>query len=93
METKSERQGNVKLRKDRDVAAKILNGIVGRTDEKIEYEADSRQAQNIIEQFMLEGAKDVSTPASKACVESIKEDRFLGLQFDAHYINISARCD
>ena len=76
LEKKYEPKGNCRLGSGADAneEGKIVNRIVGWTDEGLEYEADPRQSEKIIEELGLEGAKDVSTPAVKASLERVEGD-------------------
>ena len=44
----------------------VLNRIVRWTDHGLEYKADPRQAEKLIQELGLENCKGVSTPATKA---------------------------
>ncbi len=50
---------------------RILNRVVRWTDEGIEYEADPRHAEKLVEQMGLSGANATATPGMKPTAEQI----------------------
>lgn len=75
-ERKYELKENCRLgqRKSVDKEGRILNRMVRWTEACLEYKADPRQAEKIIEELGLESATGVSTPATKASLEKIRSD-------------------
>ena len=61
--------------------------------EGLEYEADPRQVEKIVEELGLEGAKSLSTLASKVTAERVKADRPLPRHLVIHYRGAAARCN
>ena len=57
-----------------DKEGRILNRIVRWTSKCVEYEADSRQAEKLIEELGLAGAKALSTVALKPFIGSVRAD-------------------
>ena len=58
--------------------ARILNRIVRWTADGLEYEADPRQGEKMVESLGLGGAKSLGTPGVKQTHEAVKEDKALG---------------
>ena len=58
--------------------ARILNRIVRWTADGLEYEADPRQGEKMVESLGLGGAKSLGTPGVKQTHGAVKEDRALG---------------
>ena len=54
-----------------DKEARILNRVVRWTAEGLEYEADPRQVEHLLEDLHLEGAKPLGTPGCKASAEQL----------------------
>ena len=54
--------------------ALVLNRVIRWTSEGIEYEADPRQAEKIVTECGLEGAKTVVTPGVKVTREELGKD-------------------
>ena len=54
---------------------RILNRIVRWTDTGIEYEADPRQVEKLVESLSLEGANSVVTPGLKPLSEQILQEK------------------
>ena len=57
-----------------DKEARILNRVVRWTSEGLEYEADPRQVEQLVQDLHLEGAKPLGTPGCKATAEQLVED-------------------
>ena len=74
----------------------VLNRVIRWTDTGIEYEADPRQAERLLEGLGLDdGCKSAATPGVKPLVEALKEDvslptsgltEFRGLAARANYL-------
>ncbi len=60
-----------------DKRASILNRVVRWTDAGLEYEADPRQAEKLVQDLKLEGAKGVGTPGAKLNKEQVLDDQKL----------------
>ena len=56
---------------------RILNRVVRWTAAGLEYEADPRQVERLLEQTGLEGANSVSTPGVKPLPEQLAADKLL----------------
>ena len=54
---------------------RVLNRVIRWTSEGIEYEADPRQAEKLIEAIGLEGANSCVTPGLKALPEQIEQEQ------------------
>ena len=54
--------------------ARVLNRVVRWTADGIEYEADPRQAERLVRDLKLEGAKVLGTPGVKATSAQVAED-------------------
>ena len=55
----------------------VLNRVLGWTDNGVEYEADPRQGERLLESLALDGdgCKAVATPGQKAEIEKLREDK------------------
>ena len=71
----------------------MLNRIVRWTDRGIEYEADPRQAEKLIQELGLENCKGVSTPATKATAEQHSSDREIEPHKVTHFRALAARAN
>ena len=71
--------------------AKMLNRIVRWTSEGIEYEADPRQAEQLIRDLGMGGSKSVGTPGVKTTSEQLGEDKELAYQRHKPYRGVAAR--
>ena len=60
-----------------DKEGRVLNRIVRWTSKGLEYEADPRQAEKLIEELGLNGAKGLTTPAVKPSIGSVRADQKL----------------
>ena len=74
-----------------DKEARVLNRVVRWTPEGLEYEADPRQGEKLVEELGLEGAKGVITPAVKANMATIQADKKLPESQATHYRALAAR--
>ena len=72
-------------------AARILSRVVRWTTEGLEYEADPRQGEKLVEELGLEGAKGVATPAVKPSMTAINSDKELPEQQSTHFRALAAR--
>ena len=79
--------------KEDDKEARILNRVVRWTKEGIEYEADPRQGEKLIQELGLEGCKGVSTPATKQTMEQINGDKLLDDAKVTHFRALAARAN
>jgi len=57
-----------------DKETRVLNRVVRWTEQGLEYEADPRQAEKIIQELGLEDCKAVATPAVRQSMEHINKD-------------------
>ena len=57
-----------------DKEATVLNRVIRWCEDSIEYEADPRQAEKLVYELGLEGAKTVVTPGLKVTPEQISRD-------------------
>ena len=57
--------------------ATLLNRVITWTDEGVELEADPRQAERLVKQLGVEGAKTLSTPGVKVAIQEIIGDKSL----------------
>ena len=61
-----------------DREMRILNRVVRWTSVGLEYEADPRQVEELLEEFTLdEGCKSVATPGVKTLAQEIEEEKEL----------------
>ena len=74
-----------------DKEARILNRVVRWTADGLEYEADPRQGEKLVEELGLEGAKGVVTPAVKPSMSAINADKELPEQQSTHFRALAAR--
>ena len=74
-----------------DKEARILNRVVRWTKEGIEYEADPRQSEKLVQELGLQGCKGVSTPAVKPNMEQINADTPLDENKITHFRALAAR--
>ena len=73
--------------------ARVLNRIVRWTDSGLEYEADPRQAEKLVQELGLENCKSVSTPAVKATAEQHHTDREVEAHKTTHFRALAARAN
>ena len=69
----------------------ILNRIVRWTDRGLEYEADPRQAEKLVMDLGLNGAKSVGTPGVKLTNEQLSADKKLGEHKCTAFRGVAAR--
>ncbi len=70
---------------------RILNRIIRWTKHGIEYEADPRQAERLIVDLGLEGAKSVGTPGVKLTKEALAAEKALEEEKHTTFRGIAAR--
>ena len=63
------------------------------TKDGLEYEADPRQAEKLIEELGLNGAKGFSTPAVKPSIGNIRSDKPLPEDKITHFRILAARAN
>ena len=72
----------------------VLNRIIRWTDKGIEYEADPRQSERLLEGLGLDaGCNPTATPGLKAIVEQLKEDKLLGTDNHTKFRALAARAN
>ena len=71
--------------------AKVLNRIIRWTTTGVEYEADPRQAERLVLELGLEGAKSVGTPGVKPTKEVVDGDKDLAEHKHTAFRGIAAR--
>ena len=74
-----------------DKEARVLNRIIRWTDYGLEYEADPRQGEKLVEELGLQGANGVTTPATKASIAAVRADRPLPDSQTTHFRALAAR--
>ena len=72
--------GCLRPSKDDDKEVKILNRIARWTAGGAEYEADPRQAERLVSDLGLDGAKRVGTPGVKQTFEMTSRDKHLAVE-------------
>ena len=72
---------------------RILNRIVRWTPDGIEYEADPRQAEKLLEETDLGGANSVATPGIKALAAQVLGDKPLPSNEHTRFRALSARAN
>lgn len=72
---------------------RILNRIVRWTPEGLEYEADPRQCEKLLEETELEGANSVATPGVKTLAVQVESDTPLPTSEYSRFRALSARCN
>jgi len=73
--------------------SKMLNRIVRWTPVGLEYEADPRQAEQLIRDMGMSWSKPVGTPGVKVTSEQLAEDRDLSHQRQRPYRGVAARAN
>ena len=76
-----------------DNEATCLNQIIRWGADGIEYEADPRQAEKLIEEMGLEGANPVVTPGVKALPAKIEDDKALNEDAHTQFRGFAARAN
>ena len=80
--------------KDDDKEGRVLNSIVRWTEDGLEYEADPRQAEKLIESMGLDSkCNSVVTPGLKNTKEQIEEEKDLDQGAHTPYRGNGARCN
>ena len=69
----------------------VLNRVIRWTDSGLEYEADPRQAEKLLEEMGLEGTNTVATPGIKALPEQVAADKPLPANEHTPFRGSSAR--
>ena len=57
-----------------DKEARSLNRVIRWLDDRIEYEADPRQAEQLIKECELSGAMPMATPGVRSCIKELEKD-------------------
>ena len=73
--------------------SKMLNRIVRWTSAGIEYEADPRQAEQLVRDMGMSGSKSVGTPGVKVTSEQLAQDKDLSHQRQRPYRGVAARAN
>ena len=73
--------------------ATVLNRVVRWTKEGLEYEADPRQAEELIHECGMEGSNSVSTPGLKETAAQVAEDTPLAHRPHTPYRSSAARAN
>ena len=77
-----------------DKEGRILNSLVRWTDSGLEYEADPRQAERLIESMHLDGnCKSTITPGLEPTKEQVEEEKDLDISEHTPYRANGARCN
>ena len=73
----------------------VLNRVLRWTDKGVEYEADPRQGERLLESLSLDGdgCKAVATPGQKAEIEKLREDKPLSIDDHTMFRAIAARAN
>ena len=72
----------------------VLNRVIRWTDGGIEYEADPRQSERLLEGLGLDaGCKSTATPGLKAIIEQLKEDKLLDADNHTVFRALAARAN
>ena len=72
----------------------VLNRVLRWTDRGVEYEADPRQAERLLEGLGLdEGCKATSTPGLKPMMEQLKEDKLFRVEAHTAFRALAARAN
>ena len=74
-----------------DKEGRVLNRIVRWTDDGLEYEADPRQAEKLLQELGLEDCRVVSTPGVKQTVEQIAGDEPIPEPKASHFRALATR--
>ena len=86
--------GRIGPGKDHDKEGRVLNRIVRWTAEGLEYEADPRQAERLIESMGLdENCKSCVSPGLKPTAEQIANEKPLADSEHAPYCGNGVRCN
>ena len=71
----------------------VLNRVIRWTEEGIEYEADPRQCERLLEATQLETANCVATPGVKALAVQLAQDKPLGQDQHTEFRALAARAN
>ena len=77
--------------KDDQKAGLILNRVIRWIERGIEYEADPRQAEKLLEKTGLEGANSVATPGVKPLPAQMEADKLLPVSEHTTFRALAAR--
>jgi len=93
--TKCELKGAARLGAGDDDAkdARVPNRIVRWTSGGLEYEADLRQAEKVIQELGLEDCNGVATPAVRHSIEKIRKDTPIHESQMTNIWALAARCN
>jgi len=70
---------------------RVLNRIIRWCDDRLEYEADPRQAEKLILDCGLEGANSAATPGARASFEAMEKDDILAEHLHTPFRGAAAR--
>ena len=73
--------------------ARVLNRVITWFDDRIEYEADPRQAERLIDELGLTGASPVATPGVKLAYQEYTRDVALGPEMITPFRGTAARAN
>ena len=76
---------------DDNKETRVLNRMVRWTDDGIEYEADPRQGEKLLQELGLENCKPMATPGVKQTIEQINSDKELPEDKISHFRALAAR--
>ena len=72
----------------------VLNRVIRWTDKGLEYEADPRQGERLLEGLGLDdGCKSTATPGLKPLIEQLKEDKLLSVDGHTELRGLAARAN
>ena len=93
METKYELKAAARIgpAEGDDKEARVLNRIVRWTSSGLEYEADPRQSEKLVQELGLEGCRSVATPAVKVSAEQVHSDELIEEAKITHFRALAAR--
>ena len=76
-----------------DKQARVLNRVITWCEDRIEYEADPRQAERLIDELGLTGASPVVTPGVKLAYKEYTRDTPLGPEMTTPFRGTAARAN
>ena len=76
-----------------DREATCLNRVIRWCDDGLEYEADPRQVEKLVQELELEGAKSCVTPGVKPLAEQFEEDKLLDASRHTNFRALAARAN
>ena len=71
--------------------ARALNRIIRWCDDRVEYEADPRQVEQLVAECGLQGAKPVATPSVKVSFSELESDEPLPRNIHTAFRGVAAR--